>query len=150
MSDWNLYDTLLEDRITTNNVYPTYRLNILLKTTDTLYPSVKTLIKETGIDRQCHTPINTSPVDVGRTPGSSRHLQHFPFLRGQRGGHARYWYRIGTDDPTRTTINDDGEERVCVRGTSLAFLSAVITCHGTTSLQTTTGSPGIWVTTVVQ
>ena len=82
MSDWNLYDTLLEDRITTNNVYPTYRLNILLKTTDTLYPSVKTLIKETGIDRQCHTPINTSPVDVGRTPGSSRHLQHFPFLRG--------------------------------------------------------------------
>ena len=39
------------------------------------------------------------------------------------------------------------ERREC---TSLAFLSAVITCHGTTSLQTTTGSPGIWVTTVVQ
>ena len=39
---------------------------------------------------------------------------------------------------------------MCVRGTSLAFLSAVITCHGTMSLLTTTSSPGIWVTTVVQ
>ena len=78
------------------------------------------------------------------TPGSTRHLQHFPFLWGQRGVHARFWYRIGTDDLTRTTINDDGEERVCVRGTSLAFLSAMITCHGTMSLLTTTSSSGIW------
>ena len=23
-----------------------------------------------------------------------------------------FWSRIGTDDPTRTIINDDGEERV--------------------------------------
>ena len=27
-----------------------------------------------------------------------------------------FWYRIGTDDPTRTTINDDGRgECVCAR-----------------------------------
>ena len=38
----------------------------------------------------------------------------------------------------------------CVRGTSLTLLSTVITCHGTMSLLTTTSSPGIWVTTVVQ
>ena len=42
------------------------------------------------------------------------------------------------DDPTKTNINDDGEERVCVRGTSLAFFWAVITCHGTMTLLTTT------------
>ena len=41
------------------------------------------------------------------------------------------------------------ERRVCVRGTSLAFLSAVITCHGAMSLLTATSSLGIWVTTVV-
>ena len=39
----------------------------------------------------------------------------FLFIRGKRGGHARFWYRIGTDDPTKMTINDYGEERVCVR-----------------------------------
>ena len=38
---------------------------------------------------------------------------------------------------------------VCVRGTSLVFFSAVITCHGTLSLLTTTSTPGIWVSTVV-
>ena len=38
-----------------------------------------------------------------------------PFLKGWRGGHARFWYRIGTDNSTRTTINDHGEESVSAR-----------------------------------
>ena len=51
--------------------------------------------------------VNQSPTQPKPyNTGSTRHLQHFPFLRGWRGGHARFWYRIGTDDPTRTTIND--------------------------------------------
>ena len=57
---------------------------------------------------------------------------------------------IGTDDPTRTTINDDGEERVCGWGTILAFLCAVITSHGTMTLLKTTTSPGRCVAKVVQ
>ena len=32
-------------------------------------------------------------------------------LRGYRGGHARFWYRIGTDNPTKTTTND-GDDSV--------------------------------------
>ena len=62
--------------------------------------------------------------------------------------HARFWHKIGTDDPTKRPSMMT-ERRVCARGTGLAFQSAVITCHGTMSLLTATDSPGIWVTTVV-
>ena len=42
------------------------------------------------------------------------------------------------------------ERRVFVRGTSLAFIWAVITCHRTMSLLTVTSSLVMWVTTVLQ
>ena len=71
-----------------------------------------------------------STPNVGRSPGSTRHLQHFSFLRGYRGGHARFGIGLVRTIP-RERPSTMMVRRVCVRGTSLAFLSAVITCHGT-------------------
>ena len=60
-------------------------------------------------------------------PGTKYILQgHFPFPRGKRVGRARFRCRIGADDPAkRPPTMMERKERV--RGTGLAFLSAMIT-----------------------
>ena len=96
--------------------------------------------------------INTTVV--GRTPGSCRRRQMCggPPVRldiYSISGHARFWYRIGTDGRTRMTINDDIEESVCAGHEPRIPLGSDHLSRGSTSLLTTS-RPGIWVTTVVQ
>ena len=55
--------------------------------------------------------ISYKPVELRGAGRLNSTSTAFPFLRGQGGGHVRFCYMIGTDDPTRPTINDDGKEK---------------------------------------